>query len=198
MRFRRKALVCHPDKVGPDDLEAAEMFHKLSKALEILLGSAESRQQYDATLKAKQMQKLRFQEMDLKRQRDKVDLEEREAVAKRKKGDEQIQDLRRKMEIEMLREQGFRNRQSIERQKQNVALASISIAQSVAEAKSIVDAASEFDCILKVKWKKQSVVTEDMIREAILKIVASAKIIMGKDGKRKASIIFNDFYDTVI
>ena len=174
------------------------MFHKLSKALEILLGSAESRQQYDATLKAKQMQKLRFQEMDLKRQRDKVDLEEREAVAKRKKGDEQIQDLRRKMEIEMLREQGFRNRQSIERQKQNVALASISIAQSVAEAKSIVDAASEFDCILKVKWKKQSVVTEDMIREAILKIVASAKIIMGKDGKRKASIIFNDFYDTVI
>ena len=33
--FRKKALKCHPDK-NPDDPKAAEAFHLLSKALEIL------------------------------------------------------------------------------------------------------------------------------------------------------------------
>jgi len=33
--YRKKALVCHPDK-NPDNPKAAELFHQLSKALEIL------------------------------------------------------------------------------------------------------------------------------------------------------------------
>jgi DnaJ family protein C protein 17 len=33
--YRKKALECHPDK-NPDNPKAAELFHELSKALEIL------------------------------------------------------------------------------------------------------------------------------------------------------------------
>jgi DnaJ family protein C protein 17 len=33
--YRKKALACHPDK-NPDNPKAAELFHQLSKALEIL------------------------------------------------------------------------------------------------------------------------------------------------------------------
>ncbi|KAJ8865577.1 hypothetical protein PR048_033097, partial [Dryococelus australis] len=37
--YRQKALTCHPDK-HPDNPKAAELFHELSKALEILLDEA--------------------------------------------------------------------------------------------------------------------------------------------------------------
>lgn len=33
--YRKKALTCHPDK-NPDNPRAAELFHELSRALEIL------------------------------------------------------------------------------------------------------------------------------------------------------------------
>jgi DnaJ family protein C protein 17 len=33
--YRKKALLCHPDK-NPENPKAAELFHQLSKALEIL------------------------------------------------------------------------------------------------------------------------------------------------------------------
>lgn len=46
--YRRKALKCHPDK-NPDNPRAAELFHELSKALEILTDKA-ARAAYDKVL----------------------------------------------------------------------------------------------------------------------------------------------------
>ena len=43
--YRKKALKCHPDK-NPDDPNAANTFHVLSKALEILT-DAPARAAYD-------------------------------------------------------------------------------------------------------------------------------------------------------
>ncbi|XP_047508490.1 dnaJ homolog subfamily C member 17 [Pieris napi] len=77
--YRKKALVCHPDK-NPDDPKAAETFHELSRALEILIDKS-ARDAYDKVLRAKEAAKLRHQELDSKRQKLKEDLERREREA---------------------------------------------------------------------------------------------------------------------
>lgn len=65
--YRKKALKCHPDK-NPDNKEAAELFHELSKALEVLT-DAKARAAYDAVLKAKEKARLRTQALDSKRKK---------------------------------------------------------------------------------------------------------------------------------
>ncbi|XP_047534072.1 dnaJ homolog subfamily C member 17 [Vanessa atalanta] len=77
--YRKKALQCHPDK-NPDNPKAAETFHELSRALEILTDKA-AKAAYDKVLKAKAAAKLRHQELDSKRQKLKEDLERREREA---------------------------------------------------------------------------------------------------------------------
>ncbi|CAH2234045.1 jg25606 [Pararge aegeria aegeria] len=77
--YRKKALLCHPDK-NPDDPKAAETFHELSNALEILTDTA-ARAAYDKVIRAKAAAKLRHKELDSKRQKLKEDLERREHEA---------------------------------------------------------------------------------------------------------------------
>lgn len=77
--YRKKALQCHPDK-NPDDPKAAETFHELSRALEILTDPS-ARAAYDRVLRAKAAAKLRHQELDSKRQKFKEDLDRREREA---------------------------------------------------------------------------------------------------------------------
>lgn len=74
--YRKKALECHPDK-NPDNPRAAELFHELSKALEILTDKA-ARTAYDNVWKAKKAAELRNKQLDSKRQKLKADLEKRE------------------------------------------------------------------------------------------------------------------------
>ncbi|XP_065371330.1 dnaJ homolog subfamily C member 17 [Calliphora vicina] len=74
--YRKKALECHPDK-NPDNPKAAELFHELSKALEILTDKA-ARTAYDNVWKAKKAAELRNKQLDSKRQKLKADLEKRE------------------------------------------------------------------------------------------------------------------------
>lgn len=78
--YRKKALKCHPDK-NPDNPKAAELFHELSEALEILLDE-KAREAYDRTLKAKEQAKERLKELDSKRRKLKEDLERREHAAR--------------------------------------------------------------------------------------------------------------------
>lgn len=77
--YRKKALQCHPDK-NPDDPKAAEAFHQLSSALEIL-SDASARSAYDRVLRAKEAARIRHQQLDSKRQKLKEDLERREREA---------------------------------------------------------------------------------------------------------------------
>ncbi|ELK24051.1 DnaJ like protein subfamily C member 17 [Myotis davidii] len=49
--YRQKARSCHPDK-NPDNPKAAELFHQLSQALEVLTDAA-ARAEYDKVRKAK-------------------------------------------------------------------------------------------------------------------------------------------------
>ena len=65
--YRKKALKCHPDK-NPDDPAAVELFHELSKALEVLT-DLKAKAAYDAVLKAKERARLRTQALGAKRKK---------------------------------------------------------------------------------------------------------------------------------
>ncbi|XP_062045946.1 dnaJ homolog subfamily C member 17-like [Lepus europaeus] len=73
---RQKALSCHPDK-NPNNPKAAELFHQLSQALEVLTDAA-ARAAYDKIRRAKKQAAERTQKLDEKRKKVKLDLEARE------------------------------------------------------------------------------------------------------------------------
>lgn len=101
--YRKRALVCHPDK-NPDNPQAAERFHELSKALEILT-DATARAAYDKVLRAKKAAELRTKQLDSKRQKLKEELEERERAALQKLHSAQPYSTVRKSDEEILQEQ---------------------------------------------------------------------------------------------
>ncbi|XP_043255184.1 dnaJ homolog subfamily C member 17 [Colletes gigas] len=105
--YRKKALSCHPDK-NPNNPKAAELFHELSRALEILT-DASARAAYDKVINAKHQAVQRTKEFDAKRKKLKEDLEAREDAYKRslnsesstKRDEDKLQ-----VEIERLRKTG--------------------------------------------------------------------------------------------
>ncbi|XP_063385134.1 dnaJ homolog subfamily C member 17 [Cydia fagiglandana] len=104
--YRKKALQCHPDK-NPDDPKAAEAFHELSRALEILTDAA-ARSAYDKVLRAKEAAKLRHKELDSKRQKLKEDLERREREAMSGSGINLTDEQKLAAEIQRLQKEGSR------------------------------------------------------------------------------------------
>lgn len=104
--YRKKALKCHPDK-NPDDPKAAETFHELSRALEILTDKS-AREAYDRVLKAKAAAKIRHQELDSKRQKLKEDLERREREANLSTKVNLTDEQKLAAEIERLQREGSR------------------------------------------------------------------------------------------
>ncbi|XP_028396001.1 dnaJ homolog subfamily C member 17-like [Dendronephthya gigantea] len=104
--YRKKALKCHPDK-NPDNPNAAELFHKLSKAFEVI-GNPKAKAAYDATLRAKERARLRVQAYDSKRKRFKEDLEQREKSSQDDYIKEEVLVKNLEQEIERLREEGLK------------------------------------------------------------------------------------------
>ncbi|XP_076983601.1 dnaJ homolog subfamily C member 17 isoform X2 [Tamandua tetradactyla] len=107
--YRQKALSCHPDK-NPDNPRAAELFHQLSQALEVLTDAA-ARAAYDKVRKAKKQAAERTQKLDERRKKVKLDLEAREQQAQAH-GSEEEEESRStrtlEQEIIRLREEGSR------------------------------------------------------------------------------------------
>ncbi|XP_062909195.1 dnaJ homolog subfamily C member 17 isoform X2 [Mobula hypostoma] len=105
--YRQKALKCHPDK-NPDNPKAAELFHQLSQALEVLTTAA-AKAAYDQIRKAKKRAAERNQKLDSKRKKVKLDLEAREREAQLNE-DEEVKITKNLDEvIAKLREEGSRN-----------------------------------------------------------------------------------------
>ncbi|RXN35029.1 dnaJ -like protein [Labeo rohita] len=69
--YRQKALSCHPDK-NPDNPKAAELFHQLSQALEVLTDAA-AKAAYDKVRAAKKQAEERNRKLDDKRKKIKLD-----------------------------------------------------------------------------------------------------------------------------
>ncbi|XP_029807859.1 dnaJ homolog subfamily C member 17 isoform X1 [Suricata suricatta] len=113
--YRQKALSCHPDK-NPDNPRAAELFHQLSQALEVLTDAAarcsfSCQAAYDKVRKAKKQAAERTQKLDERRKKVKLDLEarERQAQAQGSEEEEESRSTRTlEQEIERLREEGSR------------------------------------------------------------------------------------------
>lgn len=104
--YRQKALTCHPDK-NPDNPKAAELFHQLSQALEVLTDAA-AKAAYDKICAAKKQAEERNRRLDDKRKKIKLDLETRERQAETQ-SQEEVQITRTlEEEIARLREEGSR------------------------------------------------------------------------------------------
>ncbi|XP_017450030.1 dnaJ homolog subfamily C member 17-like [Rattus norvegicus] len=107
--YRQKALSCHPDK-NPDNLRAAELFHQLSQALEVLTDAA-ARTAYDKERKARKRAAERTQRLDENRKKLKLDLEARERQAQAQ-GTEEEEESRSTTTLEQkiarLQEEGSR------------------------------------------------------------------------------------------
>ncbi|KAM6968846.1 dnaJ homolog subfamily C member 17 [Tautogolabrus adspersus] len=122
--YRQKALTCHPDK-NPDNPKAAELFHQLSQALEVLTDAA-AKAAYDKICAAKKQAEERTRKLDDKRKKIKLDLEARERLAE-SQTQEEVQNTRTlEEEIARLREEGSRQleeeqrliREQIQREKE--------------------------------------------------------------------------------
>ncbi|CAB1433594.1 unnamed protein product [Pleuronectes platessa] len=122
--YRQKALTCHPDK-NPDNPKAADLFHQLSQALEVLT-DAPAKAAYDKICAAKKQAEERNNKLDDKRKKIKLDLEARERKAEAQTY-ESVQITRTlEEEIARLREEGSRQleeeqrlvREQIQREKE--------------------------------------------------------------------------------
>ncbi|XP_035291212.1 dnaJ homolog subfamily C member 17 [Anguilla anguilla] len=111
--YRQKALTCHPDK-NPDNPRAADLFHQLSQALEVLTDAA-ARAAYDQVRKAKKQAEERTRKLDDKRKKIKLDLEAREKQAEAQSAEEVTVTRTLEEEIARLREEGSRQLQEEQR-----------------------------------------------------------------------------------
>ncbi|XP_023658038.2 dnaJ homolog subfamily C member 17 [Paramormyrops kingsleyae] len=111
--YRQRALTCHPDK-NPDNPKAAELFHQLSQALEVLTDAA-ARAAYDKVRKAKKQAEERTRRLDDKRKKIKLDLEAREREAEAHSVEEIKVARTLEEEITRLREEGSRQLQEEQR-----------------------------------------------------------------------------------
>ncbi|KAG9268169.1 hypothetical protein AMEX_G17113 [Astyanax mexicanus] len=113
--YRQRALSCHPDK-NPDNPKAAELFHQLSQALEVLTDAA-ARAAYDKVRAAKKQAEERTRRLDDKRKKIKLDLEARERQAEEDSQKVEEFKVSRTLEEEIarLREEGSRQLQEEQR-----------------------------------------------------------------------------------
>ncbi|XP_011141931.1 dnaJ homolog subfamily C member 17 isoform X2 [Harpegnathos saltator] len=148
--YRKKALTCHPDK-NPNNPKAAELFHELSKALEILTDE-KARAAYDQVIAARKQAKERVKEFDAKRRKLKEDLEAREEAYKKTldptyntKSDEE----RLKVEIERLRKEGSRQVE------EEIALLQKQIWEQLHGISKDSESSNVTDFRIKIRWKAQ-------------------------------------------
>uniref|UniRef100_A0A665VFZ6 DnaJ (Hsp40) homolog, subfamily C, member 17 n=1 Tax=Echeneis naucrates TaxID=173247 RepID=A0A665VFZ6_ECHNA len=139
--YRQKALTCHPDK-NPDNPKAAELFHQLSQALEVLTDAA-AKAAYDKICAAKKQAEERNRKLDDKRKKIKLDLEARERQAEAQ-SQEEVQITRTlEEEIARLREEGSRQLEEEQRL----------IREQIQRERETQPQTAEVTPKLKLKWK---------------------------------------------
>ncbi|XP_033844139.1 dnaJ homolog subfamily C member 17 [Periophthalmus magnuspinnatus] len=145
--YRQKALTCHPDK-NPDNPKAAELFHQLSQALEVLT-DAPARAAYDKICAAKKQAEERNRKLDDKRKKIKLDLEAREQQAEAHKQDEVQMTRTLEEEIARLREEGSRQLE----EEQRLIREQIQKERDAQNPQCGVNRCSSVTPKLKLKWK---------------------------------------------
>ncbi|XP_015589031.1 dnaJ homolog subfamily C member 17 [Cephus cinctus] len=184
--YRTTALSCHPDK-NPDNPRAAELFHQLSKALEILTTES-TRVTYDKAFNARHQAKLRLQEYDVKRKRLIEELNAREEAHR--------QEVKSKAEIEKLRKESrrlFMEEQELARKKDEERLQRLK--QEFCKQNNIPQSSVE-ERRIKIKWK---VVKDDQnnggydydtLYDILIPYGAIEALVISKNNKGRAMVEF--------
>ncbi|XP_041429329.1 dnaJ homolog subfamily C member 17 isoform X1 [Xenopus laevis] len=171
--YRQKALTCHPDK-NPDNPRAAELFHQLSQALEVLTDGA-AKVAYDNLRKAKEAAAKRTQNLDEKRKKVKLDLEAREREAQTRVTEEDKAQVARTLKQEIIRllEEESRQLEEQQRQVQEQIKAEMTQRLQGQSASDAVDGTLSAKLKLKWKYKKDDETrggyTEDVLRMLLQK-----------------------------
>eukprot|EP00088_Acartia_fossae_P005440 TRINITY_DN12408_c0_g1_i1.p1 TRINITY_DN12408_c0_g1~~TRINITY_DN12408_c0_g1_i1.p1 ORF type:complete len:300 (+),score=55.89 TRINITY_DN12408_c0_g1_i1:72-971(+) len=151
--YRKKALTCHPDK-NPDNKEAADLFHQLSDALEVLTDES-TRRAYDNVLKARKANELKNRQLDSKRRKLKEELEEREKNSKFQEiYDKKTEEEKLAREIERLRKEGSKRLQE-EQELMRKQIAEEEAKRTSAKAAPTAQSATA-PARIKVKWSHSS------------------------------------------
>ncbi|XP_053553857.1 dnaJ homolog subfamily C member 17 [Bombina bombina] len=187
--YRQKALTCHPDK-NPDNPRAAELFHQLSQALEVLTDGA-ARAAFDNLRKAKAAAAKRTQKLDEKRKKVKLDLEAREAQAQVNQEEEINFAQTLEQEIMRLREEGSRQ---LEEQQRLIREQIRSETEQRLRGQTGVD---EKECTrIKLKWKckkddeTRGGYTEDVLMRLLQKYGEVRDIVISSKKKGSAIVEF--------
>lgn len=181
--YRKKALACHPDK-NPDNPRAAEEFHTLSDAYE-LLTDADAKKAYDNLLKARKANELRNRQLDAKRRKLKEDLENREKAAREETVTQFNEEQKLQQEIERLRRQG---RMELEKEQERMRREIEEEMKSRPSANK-ASAVPEVGAKLKLKWRESDptkpTYSEPMLRAMFSKYGQVKNVVMltGKKGK---------------
>jgi len=184
--YKKLARKYHPDK-NPDNLEEAKrMFNLIKKASEFLQDLGK-RAEYDHKLKAKQLDKERYNQLDAKKRKLLDDLVARE---KRHAEDEEVETKKRKEEekIERLREE---NRRWVEEENQK-------LFEEERKTRNVLVQ----PCVLKVKWERREVDSQYVYTKSSLKSIFSK---YSSDGRitvvikdRHALIQFKNTKDAIL
>ena len=185
--FRVKALTCHPDK-HPDDPKAAQQFHQIRQAAEVLLDGP-AREAYDRLLKNRKERHARSRGLDSVRKKLKEELEERERASREPLVRSALDDAARlAQEVERLRRQGCQQldhenetlRQEIRQQQQQEQ-------QRMAESES----PTAGDARLKVSWKSAAGVQPDRVKALFQRFGHVQDFILSSKGS-SALIVFKE------
>jgi DnaJ family protein C protein 17 len=193
--YRTKSLKCHPDKVGPNDSKAAEMFHLINVAVDTLTDPTK-RKNYDDMHRAERLKRQRFNEMNKARQADRENLERKEAEAQKSKYSHLSKEAQQKLEIQRLKEEGIQKllaKQEIKRQERAEAVSAI---EKNARMNEAIQNASVSDCTIKVKWPKTETVDEIRIKNFFAIFGDIEKVII--KNKRSSIIVFKNVKGAVI
>lgn len=184
--YRKKALQCHPDK-NPDDPLAAQAFHKLSDAYEVLT-DPEVKKAYDQVLKARQAQVIRNKQLDAKRRKLKDDLEARERQAQETAFQTVVERLSEEeklaREIERLRREGSRVLEE-EQERLSREIRGEKSRPSVVPPSEPNQTSTQNESVkLKVRWKDDNAYDQEKLRQIFAKYGDVGEVIvLGKPGK---------------
>ncbi|KND01070.1 uncharacterized protein SPPG_04161 [Spizellomyces punctatus DAOM BR117] len=193
--YRKNALKYHPDKVGADNEQAAEMFHLLTLASDTLADPTK-KSAYDTLHKSRIAQKRKLEQMDSHLRKARQDLNDREQAAKRAKDTAFMAAVQRKNEIDRLREEGQRKVHAAEEQRRQMFTAKVDAAKHEANLRKVREGASVMDCTLKVKWKKKYAdFTKEDLEMVFGKYGKVESVIMSSKGKGTAMVIFDSLLD---
>lgn len=194
--YRLAALKCHPDKVDPNDEEAAALFLRLTKAYDVL-SDPEKRSTYDGLLKAKLAKKAKMAKLDAGRRAMASELEKRENYAREKKYEEAAEVARLKAEIERLREDGLARiakKEEEARQREKEARERAALAALVSENPEDPTGTKDIDRTLRLRWKLRDFIMEidEMFLRSLLAPFGLISHLLltkpKKEGKKAAAV----------